>query len=601
MSANLGIKVITNGFRFRVGVLLSSWLILTIAAVGDRPLFAGALSDFDRFGSSVSALADLDGDGDGDGIADSWESPNGFGPPARGRSTSVGIYCNRSNHAQDFVNRVASLGYTTTHWTSPGQVNPSSLAGIDVLFVHVMEADELAAQDAVIGAWVFEGNGLIVEQPNLEGDVAILPPGLDLHIWSHSYDGSHTDPDPVRNVQITVLGASHPIMSRLTTGDICENADRVWTWDVSFAYDILGVQVTNTDYVAVAVAAYGGGRVVFHTGNTAPGSFAPGSDQYVRQMIDWAAGFEPLTGACCDGITGVCEDDVLPDDCAGALEEWFEDELCVDLDPPCGGVCGDGTIDPGEECEPPGSDCCDALCDFEPVGTSCDDGEMCNGVEACDEDGVCVGQVIEDCNENEVEDFCDIEDGTSQDCNENDIPDECDIADGTSPDDNGNGVPDECEISAQLDIKPGSCPNPVNPRSRGVVPMAIVGGDTFDVTQIDVGTLKLRRADGVGGIAAPLSGPPGPGITTDDVATPFTGDLCDCHELDGDGIDDLLLKFSTAELARAFQLSELPSGASMMLTLSGSLVDGTAFEASDCVVIPGKPARSRQRGSRKRE
>ena len=130
--------------------------------------------------------------------------------------------------------------------------------------------------------------------------------------------------------------------------------------------------------------------------------------------------------------------------------------------------------------------------------------------------------------------------------------------------------------------------------------MAIVGSESFDVMQIDIDTVSLRRADGAGGIVTPLSGPPGPGITTDDVATTFTGDLCDCHGLGGDGIDDLLLKFSTPELAGAFQLSELPSGASMMLTLSGSLLDGTAFEASDCVVIPGKPTRARQRGSRKR-
>jgi hypothetical protein len=218
-----------------------------------------------------------------------------------------------------------------------------------------------------------------------------------------------------------------------------------------------------------------------------------------------------------------------------------------------------------------------------------------------------------DCNGNDILDACDIDCGIpggqcdtpgcgeSEDCNDNDIPDECDITDGTSPDDNGNGIPDECELAVYLDVKPGSCPNPVNARSKGVVPMAIVGSESFDVTQIDVSTLTLRRADGVGGIVAPLSGPPGPGITTDDVATPFSGDLCDCHDLGGDGIDDLLLKFSTPELAGAFELSELPSGASMMLTLSGSLLDGTAFEASDCVIIPGNPVRARQRGSGKRK
>ena len=64
-----------------------------------------------------------------------------------------------------------------------------------------------------------------------------------------------------------------------------------------------------------------------------------------------------------------------------------------------------------------------------------------------------------DCNNNGVEDACDILNGTSADANGNGIPDECefpdcngngiddglDIADGTSADCNGNGTPDECE------------------------------------------------------------------------------------------------------------------------------------------------------------
>ena len=343
--------------------------------------------------------------------------------------------------------------------------------------------------------------------------------------------------------------------------------------------------------------------------------------------------------ACDDGFTdecGTCNADCTgPGTCStcGDGELCPEFEECDDAseshtcDTDCTFVlCGDGTLNvtAGEDCEPPGCDCCDASCHFDPSGTacgdpsdtpcddpdtcdgtgtclpnlappetSCDDGDICNGVEVCDGSGICVSQLLGDCNQNEVEDSCDIEGGTSQDCNDNDIPDECDIADGTSPDENDNGIPDECELAVYLDIKPGSCPNPVNPRSKGVVPVAIVGSTSFDVAHIDTNTLALRRTDGVGVVVTPLSGPPRPGITTDDVATPFAGDLCDCHDLGGDGIDDLLLKFSTPELTGAFELSELPSGASLLLTLSGSLLDGTAFEASDCVVIPGKPARAR--------
>ncbi|MBC8202189.1 MAG: hypothetical protein H8E86_09095 [Planctomycetes bacterium] len=68
---------------------------------------------------------------------------------------------------------------------------------------------------------------------------------------------------------------------------------------------------------------------------------------------------------------------------------------------------------------------------------------------------------ITDCNNNGVDDTCDITNGTSYDDNGNGIPDECefpdcngngiddgqDIADGTSEDCNMNGTPDECEMS----------------------------------------------------------------------------------------------------------------------------------------------------------
>ena len=162
--------------------------------------------------------------------------------------------------------------------------------------------------------------------------------------------------------------------------------------------------------------------------------------------------------------------------------------------------------------------------------------------------------------------------------------------------DTGNGDPPivdmgayefqpELVITAKLDIKPGSCPNPVNVRSRGVVPMAVVGTAAFDVTQIDRSTLTLARTDGVGGSVTPLTGPPGPGIHVEDAATPFEGELCNCHELTGDGIDDLGLKFSTPEMVAALELGSLQDRTELRLTVSGQLLDQTPFEASDCVTL----------------
>ena len=191
-----------------------------------------------------------------------------------------------------------------------------------------------------------------------------------------------------------------------------------------------------------------------------------------------------------------------------------------------------------------------------------------------------------DCNGNGIADASDIASATSPDCNTNGIPDECEIAAGASRDVNGNSVPDECEtIAAEFDIKPGACPNPLNPGSRGVLPAALVGTPDIPVADVDLASLRLVRSDGVGGSVAPTFGPGAPGPEIADVATPFPGDACDCHALAGDGVDDLTLKFSTEQLAATLELSSEAPGTEVQLELRGQLQNGMPFAGEDCVTL----------------
>ena len=99
-------------------------------------------------------------------------------------------------------------------------------------------------------------------------------------------------------------------------------------------------------------------------------------------------------------------------------------------------------------------------------------------------------------------------------------------------------------IPVSLDIKPMSCPNPINISAKGVPPVAIAGAEDLDVSTIDPATVKL---EGV----APLR------WDWSDVATPFdpwTGKAdcwADCSEDGPDGYMDLSLKFKMQEVIDA--------------------------------------------------
>ncbi len=137
-------------------------------------------------------------------------------------------------------------------------------------------------------------------------------------------------------------------------------------------------------------------------------------------------------------------------------------------------------------------------------------------------------------------------------------------------------------IIVAVDIHPTSCPNPLNVKSKGVIPVAILGAVDFDVTQINPASVRL---EGV----APLR------WALEDVAAPYLPLLGKqgayaCTTDGPDGFLDLTLKFDAQEVVSALGL--VNDGDILILSLTGELINGTPIMGEDIVKIikKGKPA-----------
>jgi hypothetical protein len=116
-------------------------------------------------------------------------------------------------------------------------------------------------------------------------------------------------------------------------------------------------------------------------------------------------------------------------------------------------------------------------------------------------------------------------------------------------------------IKVSIDIKPESCPNSVNVKDIGVLPVAVLGTEDFDILTIDPVSIRLNGV-------APLRS------SYEDVSTPPDGRL------------DLVLKFNVQDIVSA--LGEVNDGDEIELTLTGTLDDGIPIEGEDCILIISK-------------
>jgi hypothetical protein len=106
-----------------------------------------------------------------------------------------------------------------------------------------------------------------------------------------------------------------------------------------------------------------------------------------------------------------------------------------------------------------------------------------------------------------------------------------------------------------IDIKPGSDPNAINPKSKGVIPVAVLGSVEFDVIQVGFSIVVF-----------------GPG----EASLVHGGHV---EDVNGDGITDIVFHFNVTETGIACGDSEA--------TLAAQTFNGDEFAGTDSVKTAG--------------
>lgn len=142
------------------------------------------------------------------------------------------------------------------------------------------------------------------------------------------------------------------------------------------------------------------------------------------------------------------------------------------------------------------------------------------------------------------------------------------------------------EACVPVDIKGGSCPNSVNTKGKGVLPVAILEGGDVALADIDPDSIMVGGVPVIAGMS----------IMEDSTAPP-TGDPADCYDCfeaideDGDGLPDNLdgvdelVVYVDMEALAAGPLARAARDDCILLEITGQTYDGVPLVGEDSVRI----------------
>ena len=119
------------------------------------------------------------------------------------------------------------------------------------------------------------------------------------------------------------------------------------------------------------------------------------------------------------------------------------------------------------------------------------------------------------------------------------------------------------DLEVAIDIKPGSDPNSINLKSKGVIPVAILGSADFDVTDVDVTTLSFAGASPVHDLTDLL-------VYADHL-----------QDVNLDGFTDLVCHFRTQD-------TNIASGDTSATLTGATIIVPVVFSGTDSVRTVGK-------------